>query len=370
VQPRPASLSLRRRLRGRRTAHRAWWVAIAILVLAGCDDGDDPPSAPTAEEPADTAFVDPFAGIPDLIDEVLPSTVSIEAVGSQMGQPVQGAASGVIWSADGLIVTNAHVVGPADELAVVLADGGRHDAEVVAVDERTDLAVLSIDATDLPAARFAEDLPRIGQLAVAIGNPLGFEDTATVGIVSGIDRSLPLVEGGPVLVGLLQTDAAISSGNSGGALVDADGAVMGINVAAVGGQAAPGGVAQNLGFAIPSTTVTSVTEELIEHGEVTHAYLGIQGVGITPHLAERFGQDLDRGVLVARAEPGSPAAEAGIQQGDVIVELDGERVDSLVDLLAELREAAPGDEVTVTLVRDGAEERIDVTLGELPEPAA
>jgi S1-C subfamily serine protease len=370
VQPRPASTARRRRPRGRRAARWGWVVGLAALALAGCTDEDDAPSEPAAEAPGETAFVDPFAGIPDLIDEVLPATVSIEAVGTQMGQPVQGAASGVIWSADGLIVTNAHVVGPADELQVVLADGQRHAAEVVAVDERTDLAVISIDATGLPAARFADDLPRIGQLAVALGNPLGFEDTATVGIVSGLDRSLPLVEGGPVLVGLLQTDAAISSGNSGGALVDADGAVIGINVAAVGGEAAPGGVAQNLGFAIPSTTVTSVTEELLEHGEVTHAYLGIQGVGITPHLAEQFEQELDRGVLVARTEPDSPAADAGIEQGDVIVELDGERVDSLVDLLARLRDAAPGDEVTVTYVRDGAEEQVDVTLGELPEAAA
>jgi S1-C subfamily serine protease len=355
----------------RRPGHPVRWLfpalLAALLLLAGCTDGED--ESGEAEAPDTTeeaAVVDPYAGIPDLIDEVLPSTVSIEVVGTQMGQTVQGAASGVIWEADGLIVTNAHVVGPADELAVVLADGQRHEAEVVALDERTDLAVISIDASDLPVARFADDLPRIGQLAVALGNPLGFQDTATVGIVSGVDRSLPLVEDGPVLVGLLQTDAAISSGNSGGALVDADGIVIGVNVAAVGGEAAPGGVAQNLGFAIPSTTVASVVEELLEHGEVAHSHLGVQGVGLTPQLAERFGHEQDRGVLVGRVEPGSPAAEAGLAQGDVIVALDGAEVATLVDLLAELRAAAPGDQVALTVVRQGEEQEFEVTLGELP----
>jgi S1-C subfamily serine protease len=365
--PHPAPTTPSRRRPGR-TARWPWPALLAALVLlAGCTDGDDEngeAAAPDTTEEA--AAVDPYAGIPDLIDEVLPSTVSIEVVGTQLGQTVQGAASGVIWDADGLIVTNAHVVGPADELAVVLADGQRHEAEVVALDERTDLAIISIDASDLPVARFADDLPRIGQLAVAIGNPLGFQDTATAGIVSGVDRSLPLVEDGPVLVGLLQTDAAISSGNSGGALVDADGTVIGVNVAAVGGEAAPGGIAQNLGFAIPSTTVASVVEELLERGEVAHSYLGVQGMGLTPQLAERFGHEQDRGVLVGRVEAGSPAAEAGLAQGDVIVAIDGSEVATLVDLLAELREAAPGDEVAVTFVRQGEEQEIAVTLSELP----
>jgi S1-C subfamily serine protease len=354
---------------------RGWSALLAalVLVLAGCEDdpaADEPteaaPEAP-AEAPADGA-VDPFAGIPDLVEDVLPSTVTIEASGTMEGQAVQGAASGVIWDADGLVVTNAHVVAPATELTVVLADGSRHAAEVVAMDERTDVAILAIEAGGLPEATFAGDLPRIGELAVAIGNPLGFQDTATAGIVSGVDRSLPAVEGGPVLVGLIQTDAAISSGNSGGALVNADGLVIGVNVAVVAGQVGPG-VAQNLGFAIPATTVTSVVEELLERGEVAHAYLGVQGVGLTPQLAERFGHDRDRGVVIGRVEPGSPADEAALRAGDIVVALDGEPVDSLVDLLAALRNADPGDEIVVTVVRNGDEEDVGVTLGELPAGA-
>jgi S1-C subfamily serine protease len=345
----------------------AWWWVLLLgalaLAIAGCNGDDAPAPDPEAQAPTD-----PFAAIPDLVDEVVTTTVSIEIAGTQLGQAVEGAASGVIFSSDGIIVTNAHVVVPADELTVVLADGARHEADVVAFDERTDLAVVSIDETDLPAARFADELPRIGQLAVAIGNPLGFQDTATVGIVSGLERSLPVVEGGPVLVGLIQTDAAISSGNSGGALVDADGAVIGVNVAVVEGQGA-GGAAQGLGFAIPSTTVIPVVEELIDRGEVAHAYLGIEGIGLTPQVAERFGHDRDRGVLVGRVQPGSPAEQAGLGEGDVLVELDGATIASLPDLFAELRARSPGDEVTVTVVRDGEEQDVEVTLGELPDEA-
>lgn len=378
----------RRRSRASRTGARlaASLVGVVLVALTGCTDDDDPPSESAAEAPADVespadaeapsdvespsdaeAPADPFAAVPDIIDAVLPSTVSIEIQGGQRGQAVQGAASGVIWDGDGLIVTNAHVVGVADELTVVLADGQRHIAEVVASDERTDLAVVAVDATGLPAARFADELPRIGQLAIAIGNPLGFTDTATAGIISGIDRSLPVAPGGPVLVGLLQTDAPISSGNSGGALVDADGVVMGINVAAVGGAAAPGGVAQNLGFAIPSTTVASIIEELVERGEVAHAYLGVQGVGLNPRLAEQFGHERDRGVLIGAVEPGSPADDAGLRQGDVIAGFDGGPVESLADLLTELRRASPDQTATLTIVRRGEEEEVDVMLGEIPD---
>lgn len=354
------------------------------LLAAGCDDGqangptddpigetegqtegqtDDPAESPTASAPDG---VSAFEEIPELVREVAPSTVAIEVTGVQAGAAVQGAGSGVVWDADGIVITNHHVVAAGDELVVVLADGTRYEAGLRASDPRTDLAVLEIEATGLPTVPFADELPDIGELAIALGNPLGFQNTATAGIVSGIDRTLPVTPDSPPLAGLIQTDAAISSGNSGGALIDGTGSVIGINVAAVGDVPAPGTVAQGLGFAIPSTTVVPVVEQLLAQGEVDHAFLGIRGAPLTPQLAERFGLERDRGVLVGEVQPGGPADEAGLVQGDVIVAIDDTRIDDLGDLFAILQRRAPGDRVTVTVVREGDEQDVEVVLGELP----
>jgi serine protease Do len=331
---------------------------------------DDPAQDPQ-DDPAETAPPEPGSQIDivALVQEFAPQTVAVEVALDQPGQAAQGAGSGVIWQPDGVIVTNHHVVAEASEITVVLADGTRYDAEPIASDPRTDVALIRIEADGLPTATFAEELPQIGEPAIAIGNPLGFQNTVTAGIVSGVDRSLPIIPGQPPLVGLIQTDAAISSGNSGGALVGADGTAIGINVAVVDGGEAPG-VAQGLGFAIPATTVTSVAQQLLEDGEVRHAYLGIAGVSLTPQLSERFGLDEDRGALVGEVEPGGPADDAGMQQGDVIVELDGESVPDLGTLLALLRDREPGGEVTVGFVRDGEAQTVEVVLDELPEEEA
>ncbi|GGI08759.1 S1C family serine protease [Egicoccus halophilus] len=349
------------------------------LALVACDPAEeepDPvddqattqPDAPVVDDEVVEGGAAAGVDLPELVREVAPSTVAIEFVAQQGGAVGQGAGSGVVWDAEGHIVTNAHVVEPAQGITVVLADGSRYPAEVVASDVRTDLAVLRIEPDEpLPPARFAQDLPEIGALALALGNPLGFQNTATSGIVSGVERSLPTApDGGPALVGLIQTDAAISSGNSGGALVDAAGTVMGINVAVVDGPQGQA-VAQGLGFAIPSTTVLPVVEQLIADGVVAHPYLGIQGVGLTPQLAERFGIGREVGVLVGAVEEGAPAAEAGLTQGDVIVAIEGEDTDSLGDLLGALRQYDVGESVTLSVVRNGEEQEIDVTLDELPD---
>lgn len=355
-------------------------LAIAALVAAGCTEqqGDapgaaSPTSTPTATAPAETAPAEAgsgastqaFDGIPDLVREVAPSTVSVVVQLRQQGVLGQGVGSGVIWHADGIIVTNHHVVVQGQELEVVLANGERFAAEVLASDERTDLAALQIDAEGLPAATFAQELPEVGELAVAIGNPLGLENTATAGIVSGVDRSLPVEQGGPALVGLLQTDASISSGNSGGALVNDRGEVIGVSVAALGNL--PMGVAENLGFAIPSTTVTPVMEQLVSDGRVSHPYLGIGGATLTPQVADRFAIDADRGVIIRAVETGSPADRAGLAQGDVITAVDDERIGSLGDLLGTLRRHQPGDTITVTIQRGQERDELEVTLGELPD---
>lgn len=199
----------------------------------------------------------------------------------------------------------------------------------------------------------------MGTLAVAVGNPLGFENTVTAGIVSGLQRSIP----GPLaqtaaLVDLVQTDAAISPGNSGGALVGPDGRVIGINVAYV----PPAAGAVSLGFAIPAPTVVDVVEQLVTTGRARHPFLGIQPVTVTPELARRFELGVNEGVLVVGVVAGAPAAEAGIVSGDVVASFEGERIRALGDFLARLRDFRPGNTVTVGVVREGEQRDIKVTL--------
>jgi S1-C subfamily serine protease len=193
-----------------------------------------------------------------------------------------------------------------------------------------------------------------------MGSPLGFANTVTAGIVSGLHREIPSGGTTPALVDLIQTDAPISPGNSGGALVNADEEVIGVNVAYIPPEAR----AVAIGFAIPAPTVTDAVEQLLERGEVRHAFLGVEPRQVTADLSERLDLGVDEGALVFRLVEGSPADEAGIRPGDVIVELDGEPVRIVEDLLSALREKEPGDAVTVTVVRDGEERELEATLVE------
>ena len=195
---------------------------------------------------------------------------------------------------------------------------------------------------------------------MAIGNPLGFENTVTAGIVSGVNRSLP--GGGNALVDLIQTDAAISPGNSGGALVGADGRVMGINVAYIPPQAR----AVAIGFAIPAGTVIDVVRELLENGEVEHAFLGVRPAELTPQIAEQFDVQVERGVIVLSVVEGSAAEESGLQAGDVITALDGEPVEDVGDFLSALRQRSPGDTIELRIVRDGEEQTLTAELRDRP----
>jgi serine protease DegQ len=349
-------------------------LAVLALGAAGClheeageaDEDAAPPPAQTGptetgapeDEPGQPATGDPlFGAIPEIVRRVEPSVVSVLLE--------QGIGSGVIWG-DGLIVTNHHVVAGATQVTVALATGERLPATVEASDVRTDLAVLRVDRAGLPVAEFAETLPEVGALAIAIGSPLGFENTVTAGIVSGLGRALPPGVTQPAaLVDLIQTDAAISPGNSGGALVDSAGRVIGINVAYIPPQQT-GAVA--IGFAIPTTTVIPVIEQLLETGQVRHAFLGVAGAAVTPAIAQSFDLGVDQGVLVQDVEPGTPAQEAGIEPGDVLVEFDGEGLNRVEDLLTLLRRHAPGDRVEIGLVRGGERTDVTVTLAERPQP--
>ena len=352
-------------------------VGLALVLLAACQGGDDdpataaPPAAPTDGGTATTAddgagddgAADDGAGgggglaaVPGVVREVEPSVVAVV-------RP-QGNGSGVIYAAEGVVITNAHVVRDAPSLEVVFADGERAPATVVATDTFTDLAVLRVERTGLPAAEFADELPDVGTLAVAIGAPLGFEGTVTAGIVSGLQRSIPAAaaQGQEALVDLIQTDAAISPGNSGGALVDVDGRIVGVNIAYI----PPSTGAVSLGFAIPAPTVTRVVDELLEDGRAAHPFIGITYAQVTAQVAERFDLPADRGILVTAVAAGGPAGEAGIGPGDVVVAFGGEEVATAGDLLSALRGFQPGDEVDIALAGPEGEVQVTVTLGQRP----
>jgi serine protease DegQ len=333
----------------------------AGLLAAGCsgDGGGSAETVTTTEvAPAAAGAGDGggvFGRIPDVVQEVEPSVV---AVLTEAGQ-----GSGVIWDEGGIVVTNNHVVQGASGIEVAFATGERVAADVRATDPRTDLAVLEVEREGLPAAQFADALPRVGELAVALGNPLGFENSVTAGIVSGLHRAIPSGGRTPALIDLIQTDAAISPGNSGGALVDADGRVIGINVAYIPPEAR----AVSIGFAIPAPEVVDVVNQLLESGEVEHAFLGVRPAPLTPQIAERFGIDTDEGILVFSVVPGSGADEAGLQEGDIVTRIGDTPIRQVEDLLSLLRERAPGDEIELRVLREGEEQTIPVTLTDRPE---
>jgi serine protease Do len=331
--------------------------------------GNTQTAEPIKSAPARIPADEPVARVASVLS---PSVVQINVSGVQQTpygeQRGEGIGSGVIYRPDGYVITNNHVVQGATGVDVAFADGTTETARVVGTDPDTEIAVLRVGRDGLPAATFSEDTPIVGQLAVAIGSPSGFESTVTSGIVSGVGREFPpeLTGGGPVakaLVDLIQTDAAISPGNSGGALADRDGRIIGINVAYL----PPGQTgAENLGFAIPSDTAVSVADQLIETGEVTTAYLGVTTTDLSPEDASRFELPVDAGALVEQVVPGSAADRAGVRSGDIITALGGAKVESYGDLLGALRDYEPGETVTLTVFRDTAETNLQVTLGENP----
>lgn len=293
--------------------------------------------------------------IPQIVDEVQPSVVTV-LTGS-------GSGSGVIYDDDGTVITNEHVVRGQEQVRLSFADGAQRPATVVAADPVVDLALLKTERTGLPPADFDTDLPEVGALAVVIGSPLGFQETVTAGIISGLHRSIPgSARTTASLVDLVQTDAPISPGNSGGALVDADGEVVGITEAYL--PPASGAVA--IGFAIPAATVVDVVEELRADGTAEHAFLGLQPTTLTPELARRLGAGVAQGVAVLSVQDGGPADQAGVLPGDVLIALEQEELTSAEGLLAALRDVEPGERLGLTVVRDGQEIELEVTVRARP----
>jgi serine protease DegQ len=341
---------------------------LAVALVAGaCSVADDdetattttPETATAAEERTGQNADADFGDIPETVEAVAPSVVTVFVEGTQG----EGSGSGVIWDEQGRIVTNNHVVEGAGELEVAFANGTRVDARLIGADPRTDLAVVDVDREGLPAAQFAEGLPRVGELAIALGSPLGLENTVSAGIVSALHRDLPSGGTTPALIDLIQTDAAISPGNSGGALVDAEGVVIGVNVAYIPPEAR----AVSIGFAIPSPVVRDVVPQLIEDGEAEHPYLGVVPIPVTEELSGSFDLPVEEGALVQSVSEGSPAARAGLRAGDVIVELGGDSIRTVEDLYSAIRSRDPGDAVELTVVRDGERRTVEVTLARLPQ---
>ena len=263
---------------------------------------------------------------------------------------VQGAGSGVILSSDGYVITNNHVVQDAVEVEVTLNDNRVFEATVVGLDPTTDLALLKIEGENLPYAVFGDsDEVKVGQWVLAVGNPFNLTSTVTAGIVSATGRNINILGGGTAIESFIQTDAAVNRGNSGGALVNTSGELIGINAAI----ASTTGSFAGYSFAIPANIAKKVTMDLMEHGEVQRGFLGININDVTPALVREQNLNVNRGVWVAGVNENSAGEEAGLKEGDVITAVEGRTINTTSDLLETIGRKRPGDEVTVTFIRDG-----------------
>lgn len=272
--------------------------------------------------------------------------------------------SGVIVSSQGLILTNHHVVEAADEIEVALADGRNMPATVVGTDPETDLAVIKIDARDLPAITFGRsDQLGVGDVVLAIGNPFGVGQTVTQGIVSALGRNHLGIN---TFENFIQTDASINPGNSGGALVDAEGHLVGVNSAIYSRT----GTSNGIGFAIPVSLAQQVMEQIVRQGSVTRGWIGVEAQDITPELAESFKLKEVRGALIAGMLRGGPADKAGMKPGDILLDIDGRKVLDSSGMLNLISVLKPGSTVNLGVVRNGAEKKLSATIGRRPKPEA
>ncbi|GIL04114.1 Do family serine endopeptidase [Betaproteobacteria bacterium PRO7] len=280
----------------------------------------------------------------------------------QQAERVTSLGSGVIATADGYVLTNNHVVQAADEILVALGDGRRVEAKLVGADPETDLAVLRIEAPDLPVITFgrSEDL-RVGDVVLAIGNPFNVGQTVTMGIVSALGRTgLDLSR----YESYIQTDAAINQGNSGGALVDTQGNLVGINTAIFSRS----GGSIGIGFAIPTTIITQVMEQLIKTGKVVRGYFGIEPEDITPEMVDALKLPRKDGVIVRGVQRSAPAGKAGLEPGDILLSINDQPVQDTPRMLTQIAQLAPGSVARVKVIRGGKELEIAVTVGERPVP--
>ena len=348
------------------------------------------PAAPTFNQSAPALLVSTssrVASYSDAVQRATPSVVNVSTskevrsprhpllndpvfrrfFGDQLPDEAQRASSlgsGVIVSTSGYVLTNHHVVEAADEIEVTLADGKKLLAKVVGNDPDTDLAVLRVDADNLPAITFgSSESLRVGDVVLAIGSPFGFSQTVTSGIVSALGRTGLGIN---TFENFIQTDAAINPGNSGGALVDAAGNLIGINTAIF----SPSGGSMGIGFAIPVSTAKMVLEQIVKSGSVTRGWIGVEAQAISPAVAESFKLGPTRGALIAGVLRGGPADKAGVKPGDVLLEVQGRPVADPTGMLNLIAALAPGQPAKVKLKRHGQDVDTTITVGRRPKPQA
>ena len=374
-QPAQARTTLAGRRRG--SGRAPWLVALALTMIScGAPAGDDGP-APLPRTAA--AAMPSFA---DVAARVLPAVVSIsterlvaasDAAPHPFSAPpgdglMRGAGSGFVVSGDGYVVTNHHVVEGATRVDVRMSDGEKtYRARVVGRDPETDIALLKIDgAGALPALPLGDSATaRAGDWAIAVGNPLQFANSVTVGVVSANGRALGLSEATAAFENFMQTDAAINPGNSGGPLLNASGQVIGINTAMRA-------YAQNIGFATPVNTLKRILEPLKREGRVRRGYLGVTVAEVDERYQAAFGLPSSDGVLLQSVEANGPAARAGLRRGDVVLSVDGTRIENSRELIDAVAYLGPRKQTTLRIIRDGKQQQVNVTTGErpdaLPEP--
>lgn len=344
-------------------------VVIGILIGSGFTYGligvqrVELPNIVNADEvkPINVGYSSPVVSV---AEKALPSIVMIKSrqqinSGFMNGMVDAGTGSGIIYSTDGYIITNHHVIDGASEIEVTLHDGRVMQAEVLGKDEKTDLAVLKIQGENFPAAQLGDsESVKVGELAVAIGNPMGeeFSGSVTAGIISALDRSLDM---GTNKINLIQTDAAINPGNSGGALVNKNGEVIGINSIKLSAANVEG-----MGFAIPINDALPIVDELIENGYISRPWIGVQIGNVTEQVAER--NDVPVGVYIGAITPNSPAVEAGLKANDIITEIDQNRVNTVTELSDLMESYKPGESIEIKIYRNKEYITIDLKLGIMP----
>lgn len=277
----------------------------------------------------------------------------------------EGEGSGVIFRKDGYILTNNHVVEGASEILVNIGDDTNIKATVVGADAENDVAVVKVGRNNLNAAEFDRSKPEVGQLAVAIGSPLGFEHTVTSGIVSAVNRVFDIPEedlSQKTFTDLIQTDTAINPGNSGGALANAEGKVIGINTLI----ASQSGGSEGIGFAIPVDTALNVADQLMKTGKASHPYIGILGHDLTKELAQKNNLPVDEGAVIEEITPESPAAKAKLKSKDIIVQFNGNKVSDMEDLITFVRREKVGNSVTLNYYRGSSKKSAKLKLAEKP----